>query len=321
MISIVICHRNLDCLVKIKGNIEKTIGVPYELQVIDNHDGQYSIFEAYNEGASKSQYPIICFTHEDILFHTENWGQKVMEHFKDKSIGMIGVAGGNVFPKSPSPWWSNNIVNDILINNIQHWKNAYPDTVSQQLISSNPNDVVTKQYNNPAKQGIAEAAVVDGFWFCIRNDLFKNEGIKFDTVTFQGFHNYDCDISLQVKEHARVCVVFDIIVEHFSQGIINKEWIDSTLKLNRKWRSKLPLFAKEIDINKYPVYEWETLKLFIYWASEAGYSNQELAIIISEVAPLLPLDKASKRIFIELSTMVKFGKRISTFVPLFYKLT
>lgn len=320
MISIVICHRNKDYLEKITDSIEKTIGVAYELVVIDNTSNQYSIFEAYNMGVSKSQYPIICFTHEDIVFHTENWGQKVIAHFNDPSIGMIGVIGGTVFPVSPAPWWSNVIINDHLINNIQHWKNKTTYHSYEQIISGNANKIITRQCSNPLGQNVVDAVVLDGLWYCIRKELFTSQLIKFDTDTFHGFHSYDIDISLQVKEHARVCVVFDILVEHFQQGTFNKDWFESTLALSRKWRNKLPVSTKEIDKNKYPLYEWETLRTFIYWAAAAGFTEHEIKKIILDIYPILPTDKLSKPIFIELVSRAKLGKNISRVINRLYKL-
>ncbi|MHB8261602.1 MAG: glycosyltransferase [Bacteroidia bacterium] len=314
MISIVICHRNKPYLQKIKDNIESTIGVPYELQIIDNSNGQYTIFEAYNLGVSKSQYAIICFTHEDILFHTENWGQKVVEHFKDKSIGMIGVIGGNVFPKSPSPWWSNSMLNDHLVNNIQHWNGNISNTHYNQLISRNANEIITRQYNNPTRQNVVDAIVLDGLWFCIRKGLFDIGDIKFDESTFKGFHCYDSDISLQVKQYARVCVVYDILIEHFQQGSINRSWFESVLSLNRKWRDKLPIFAKKNDESKYPLYEWETLRTFVYWMESNGYTEHEIKQLIAEIYPLLQIDKPSKFIASELINRAKFGKNISRII-------
>ncbi len=319
MISIVICHRSDVFLQKIKDSIQKTIGTPYELIVIDNTVNQYSIFEAYNEGVKKSQFSIICFTHEDILFHTGNWGEKVLAHFNDQSIGMIGVIGGNVFPKSPAPWWSNQLLNDHLINDIQHWSRKIYQSY-QQKISEDSNETITRQYNNPTNQNIVDAVVLDGLWFCIRKELFATQKIKFDSETFKGFHSYDSDISLQVKQHMRVCVVFDILIEHFQQGTFNKTWFENTLILNKKWRNILPVSAKEIDKSKYALYEWETLRTFIYWASAAGYTEDELKKIILDIYPLLPIDKSVKTISVELVSRAKLGKNASRVITRLHRL-
>jgi hypothetical protein len=52
MISIVICARANDINEALKENIQNTIGVPYELIVIDNGKNEYSIFSAYNKGVT-----------------------------------------------------------------------------------------------------------------------------------------------------------------------------------------------------------------------------------------------------------------------------
>jgi len=50
MISIIICSRTASISDELTQNINQTIGIPYELVIIDNSDNLYSIFSAYNEG-------------------------------------------------------------------------------------------------------------------------------------------------------------------------------------------------------------------------------------------------------------------------------
>ncbi len=71
MISLIICSRKSDISNSLKENIERTIGTDYELIVIDNSTNKYSIFSAYNEGVRRSKGDILCFMHEDILYHME----------------------------------------------------------------------------------------------------------------------------------------------------------------------------------------------------------------------------------------------------------
>ncbi|MCE5282251.1 MAG: glycosyltransferase family protein, partial [Deltaproteobacteria bacterium] len=79
MISIIICSRDSGALKEVSGNIEETIGVPYEIIAIDNSRNQYSIFDAYNLGAEQSTFDHLCFMHEDILYHTPHWGSAVIK--------------------------------------------------------------------------------------------------------------------------------------------------------------------------------------------------------------------------------------------------
>lgn len=106
MISIVICSRNPGIGDALRKNIEETIGVPYELIVVDNSRNEYSIFTAYNLGVSRCNFDIICFMHDDILYRSDRWGAVTLNHFKDSTVGMIGVGGSRYLSRIPSIWWA-----------------------------------------------------------------------------------------------------------------------------------------------------------------------------------------------------------------------
>lgn len=99
MISIIICSRKADISRELKDNIAATIGCEYELCVIDNSRNDYNIFTAYNEGVRRAKGDILCFMHEDILFHSEKWGTIVEEFFLEHAeAGLLGVIGGSLSP-------------------------------------------------------------------------------------------------------------------------------------------------------------------------------------------------------------------------------
>ena len=91
MISIIICSRFQSISKELKDNIENTVGVVHEIICIDNSKSQYDIFSAYNEGVKRSQYPLLCFMHEDILHYTSDWGKLLINHFRDLKVGLIGI--------------------------------------------------------------------------------------------------------------------------------------------------------------------------------------------------------------------------------------
>ena len=92
MISIVICSIDSKKYEKLKKNIEETIGeLSFEIIKIDNSIEKISITKAYNLGVDKSKYDILLFIHEDILFHTFNWGNILISKFKESSIGLLGI--------------------------------------------------------------------------------------------------------------------------------------------------------------------------------------------------------------------------------------
>lgn len=229
MISIIICSRNSELLTNVSESIEQTIGIPFEIIVMKNHDNKYGICEAYNLGASQSQYPILCFTHEDVLFHTLDWGKKVIEIFNsDSEIGLLGVIGSSFQPNAPASWW------DTGENAIrQRVYQRYEDRVSEEFI------------HNPKNQLLADVVTVDGFWFCTRKLVWKKT--PFDQKSFPHFHLYDLDFATQVFQNYRVCITFDILIEHFSLGNLDRIWRENVMIYHQKWRKKLPLLADQLS--------------------------------------------------------------------------
>lgn len=184
------------------------------------------ISEAYNRGVAKAKYKMLCFVHEDIEFKTKNWGKNVLEIFKsDPEIGLLGAAGNLYKSLTPSHWsFPNADKNSFYVNVIQQ------DSQTAEPITF---------YGNPTNADLQQVAAIDGFWFCARKDVILE--FPFDYKTCTGFHGYDVDISLSVQKKYKVAVTFDILIQHFSTGNFNQDWIDSILKVHKKWKNELPL--------------------------------------------------------------------------------
>lgn len=225
MISLIICSRDKQKLQEVIKSAENTIGVAYEVIVIDNSEGKYSIFQAYNEGIRNSSGDMLCFMHEDITFKTNDWGQKIAVIFEENSnIGLIGIAGSSYKSRVPTHWsFPDALAKTSYINIIQHYKD----------------NKIIHHYNNPRQENFSQVVAVDGVWFCARKDVFNK--ISFDDRTFFNFHGYDVDFSLSVNKCYRVVVTFDILIEHLSPGNFNKTWLSETIKLHAKWCDNLPV--------------------------------------------------------------------------------
>jgi glycosyltransferase involved in cell wall biosynthesis len=200
------------------------VGCDYELVVIDNSENKYSIFEAYNLGIERSKGGYLCFVHDDILFHTENWGQIVENIFEsDTTIGLLGIAGAKSKTKMPSAWWDC-LGDQIAISIIQHSKIKGKEI--EKLIYG-------------FEEGITEVEVVfiDGVFMAMR----KDNRIRFNNF-ITGFHNYDLNISLEYKKYNyKILVTNKILIEHFSIGNINQEWITSAFEFHNIYKNSLPL--------------------------------------------------------------------------------
>jgi len=228
MISIVVCHRSKYFLNQLEQSIIKTIGVLYEIVVIDNTANKYNIFQAYNLGIEQSNYDVICFAHEDIVFHTNGWGKKVIEHFTNPKVGIIGIAGSHYVPKLPGSHWNPCVTSCNIIH----------------TINGKTNLDLTRYTDN--KELSMPAVMLDGVWLCASRKVMKQ--VRFDDVTFSGFHCYDSDICLQIKKiRYDVRIVFDIDIEHFSFGSKDKIWLKNIYYWFNKWKSELPISCIELS--------------------------------------------------------------------------
>jgi len=242
MISIIVCSVNDTLFDAFEQNISTTTGVPFEIIRINNTANAYSICSAYNEGAIKAIYPVLCFTHEDIEMQTMNWGGIVSDLFnKNEGLGLLGVAGTGYKPLSPSGWW---------------YENANPDCFFSHYIQSDKKGSKAElMYSNPENKQLSAVVCVDGFWFCTRRHIALE--LKFDDRTFKGFHCYDVDYSLSVFQRYKVAVSYDVLIKHYSEGSLNRQWINDTLKLYEKWRDVLPLAT--VNFNRQKLKQEETV--------------------------------------------------------------
>ena len=218
MLSIVICSKNKEICDQLVANINQTIGIPFELEIVTDAE---SITQAYEFGLKKSIGEFCLFLHEDVLFHTKNWGKSLLDHFKsDPTIGLIGVAGSKTHTMVPSAWWDCS-ENDKVIRILQHKPSAQKEDQNQGFEANK----------------LVEVAVIDGVFMALRKDAEAH----FDQ-TLTGFHGYDLDLSLAVQEKRyKVAVIQDVVLEHFSLGNLYHGWLNAILHVHRKYKHILPL--------------------------------------------------------------------------------
>lgn len=230
MLSIIICSRAQTITSDLSDNIKNTVGCEYELIIIDNLENLYSIFEVYNLGIEQSNGDYLCFIHDDILFHTNGWGNIVQHIFiEDQQIGLIGIAGTKSKTKMPSLWWSCP-KEDKIVSIIQH----IPDSEIQRWNSGFE------------KVSMVEVVAVDGVFMVMR----KDDHIRFNPEMI-GFHNYDLNLSFECKKAGyKIMVSNEILIEHFSLGTIEGVWVESSYQLYTLYKNSLPLNFEKNKINR-----------------------------------------------------------------------
>jgi len=218
MISIIISSYLPDYFSALENNISDSIGLPYEIIKIDN-PGLMGICEVYNRGAKKAKYEHLLFMHEDVLFHTHDWGKKLVGHLSTDKTGIIGVAGSSYVPTAPSSWTVSEKYNSVhILQGNKEKKDAF-------LIRT------TRQNRN-------EVFAIDGVFMAIKRENYRK--FRFNEKMLKGFHGYDLDFSLRVSEQFQNYVVDDILIEHFSRGNLDKTWMDTNIAVRKNIQLTFP---------------------------------------------------------------------------------
>lgn len=294
MISIVICSKSNSISKAFEANIKSRIGVDYEIITVDNSTNKYSLFSAYNLGVKLSNFPYICFVHEDVFFKTNDWGLKLIDHLNVEKCGIVGVAGGKIATNIPAQWSNEKRY----INIVQHYKKKKTAILKEPSnLSSNSESVV----------------LVDGVFLSMRREVFSK--IKFDE-SFNGFHSYDYDISIQsIVAGFTNYVVYDILIAHYSEGFKDYNYYINLIKVYQKWSKNLPLFASDMAFySQTEIREIENnrLKKLIRRMAKNGFTTNEIVSITSYFIEILK----SKGIILT----VKFLKTQVFFIKLYKKI-
>jgi glycosyltransferase involved in cell wall biosynthesis len=248
MISIIICSINKTFFDQVEKSVKETIGVIYEIIRIDNTIVNYGICKAYNEGAKQAKYDYLCFMHEDILFRSDNWGNILIDFFKSSpKTGLVGVAGSSYKSLVPSIW-AQGLFNTDYRNIVQHYKNLQVSEVGNQT-----------EFN--------EVKTLDGVFLFTKKTIWEKH--PFDDLNFDKFHCYDLDFSLQIGQDYKLFVCNGVLIEHFSSGSLNKDWLKYSIKLSEKWKHYLPVGNLKPEQQK--EVEWRNRKILFFRMNILGY--------------------------------------------------
>lgn len=272
MISIIICSRKQSDFDALAANVAQTIGVPFELIRIDNSTNKYNICQAYNAGATQSAFDHLCFVHEDVKFVTENWGLIVANLLRDETIGLVGVAGGKYKSKHIGLAYNATSSNMLRLNILQHG-----------------NGNVRHDYINPDNLHQEEVVSIDGVFMACRKEVWEQN--KFDEQTLKGFHFYDMDLSLQIGSTKKVLVTYDILLEHFSMGNLDKRWYDQAIVAHRKWHSFLPRSTAKLNQHELDELEYENASFLFFFLVENKFPRRQKLWQLAILLKLRPFKK------------------------------
>jgi len=216
---------------QVKKNIKEKIGVEHEILFTDNSKTNQGICAVYNNLALQAKFSYLCFVHEDVLFQTSNWGQKIIKTFsEDAAVGLIGIAGCKYKSSYFSGWFSNTKQLDCA-NYIHQYKQGI------ETVHLSPSD------NN----SLQEVVCIDGVFMCASKNAWNDN--RFNEKFLNGFHFYDIDFSLRIAHSYKVIVTFDVLLTHITEGgNYGNEWAKIAMHWHKMAGKNLP-FSK-IEVNR-----------------------------------------------------------------------
>ena len=223
MISVVICSVNKNLALQVKRNIDQTIGVEWQLILLDNEVLKKSITEVYNLGAAQAKFETICFVHEDVLFRTGEWGKRIIDYFNDdKDLSLVGVAGSMYKSRTFSGWSTG--ISSFDCSNVLHINKLGQEE---------------KLYSNPlSSKKLQPTVTLDGVFICARKECWQKN--PFDE-SIKGFHLYDIDFSFRNFMSGKVAVTFEIDLVHITEGgNFGDEWVNNTIEWHKSFACQLP---------------------------------------------------------------------------------
>jgi hypothetical protein len=257
VISIIVCSKNKHLSTNLKKNISETIGTEFEWICIKNKSGKIGISEAYNIGAKQSIGNILTFIHEDVIFHTKNWGLHLEKHLKDRSIGLIGSAGATYKSSQLSSW---------IDVPVKYYRS--------NLIQCLPNNQFYKKIRKKENSKLSEVVQMDGMFLIMRRDVW--EEFPFDEKTFSGFHFYDLDTSMQIGQKYKLAVCHDVLIEHLSEGNFSQAWFEDALKFHEKWKRVLPTCCIKLSVSEKKRIEHQVSIKSLFYNVKFSHQRREI---------------------------------------------
>lgn len=243
MLSIITCNQDANRIPPLRANLESNVGILYELIIVDNFSNDLSIFEAYNKGFKLAQFDYVLFIHDDVFFHTQDFG-RILTNLDIPNLGVLGIAGSKIKTKIPATWWiSTDVFAASGINyqyNLQHFKCGEIRKIDEGFKNENE---------------VERVVLVDGvLLFTTRENCLIN---PFDE-NYKSFHFYDLDFSLSLHKSGKINYVTNaILIEHYSAGSLNNDWVNASFFYQKKWPQTFYLTENAIsDFEKMAFDSW-----------------------------------------------------------------
>lgn len=188
-----------------------------------------TIFESYNalldRAAALADLEALVLVHQDAELATPGFGAVIREALADPAVGVVGCVGA-VGVRSIA-WWEGSVT-------LASFANRYDDHGGGDLpaFSWDWDDA-------PPYARTGEVETLDGFVLVLSPWAVRE--LRFDQA-LGGFHGYDLDFCLQVREAGRKVVTADFrAIHHRPLRMVPDldEWVNAHVRVAEKWDGRI----------------------------------------------------------------------------------
>lgn len=224
MISIIICSIDPGKFAAVSKNFADRMGdAPFE--IIGIHDAR-SLSEGYNRGIARSRGDVLIFCHDDIEILTPDFHSRIRGHLQTHDL--VGCAGTSCLIDSKWAYAGDPYIHGIV---------AYPEDDAWPA-----SRFFTLVWGGFGRAVVEDIQALDGLFLAVNRRVL--EAIRFDDVTFDGFHLYDLDFTYAAYLAGfRIAIFKDILIVHKSRGSYGDEWTPYADKFMQKYQGRLPVLA------------------------------------------------------------------------------
>jgi GT2 family glycosyltransferase len=254
-------------------HLQQTCGFKKVEILAYTNPGNKSLSTIYNHALTQAKHDFMVFIHDDVIFESNNWGHKVIQHLQQSEYGILGIAGTASLSTS-GVWWEDM---SRTIGIVKHQRD------SKTWIT---------QYSGHFKDRIIPAVCVDGVFMAMnRKKLQENFNER-----LTGFHFYDVDFCIaNFIAFVKIGVIFNVPLIHKSIGQTSETWESHRAQFLATHKYNLPCTLKPtlifedkpVKLKSYPKVSIVILhksKNFLLFnclnslAEKSSYSNYEVIV-------------------------------------------
>jgi hypothetical protein len=188
-----------------------------------------SIFRSYNAVLDRAQalddLEALVLVHQDARIVSDDLCATIRATLTDPDVGLIGCAGA-IGVRSIA-WWEASVTLSSFINRYEEHGGGDLQAFSWSWADA------------PAYARTGEVETLDGFLLVLSPWVVRN--LRFDE-SLGGFHGYDLDLCLQVREAGRKVVTADFRAIHYRPLEMlpdPEEWVDAHIRIAEKWDGRM----------------------------------------------------------------------------------